>query len=90
MQVADRVRALGTPNQMGQAVHIRETGGAAALARLQGALDRTIAVNQMEFDARIGRAQRLAAWTPVVVCAGLVLVGLLTAAGLWPRYREYM
>ncbi len=90
MQVADRVRALGTPNQVAQAVHIRETEGAAALAALQGALDRTVAVNQVEFDARIGRAQRLAAWTPVVVCASLALIGLLTAAGLWPRYREYM
>ncbi len=90
MQVADRVRALRTPNQMVQAVQVRETEGAAALAGLQGALDRTIAVNQAQFDARIGRAQRLATWTPVVVCAGLALIGLLTAAGLWPRYREYM
>ncbi len=90
MQVADRVRTLGTPNQMVQAVQIRETEGAAALAGLQSALDRTVAVNQAQFDARIGRAQRLATWTPVVVCAGLALAGLLTAAGLWPRYREYM
>ncbi len=90
MQVADRVRALGMPNQMGQAVQIRETEGAAALARLQGALDRTVAVNQVQFDVRIGRAQRLATWTPVVVCTGLALIGVLTAAGLWPRYREYM
>ena len=90
MQAADRVRALGTPNQMVQAVQVRETDGAAALVALQAALDRTVAVNQAQFDARIGRAQRLATWTPVVVCAGLALAGLLTAAGLWPRYREYM
>ena len=90
MQVADRVRALGAPDQMVTAVRLRETEGAAALAALQEALDRTVAVNQAQFDARIGRAQRLAGWTPAAVCTGLALIGLLTAAGLWPRYREYM
>ncbi len=90
VHAAERVRLLGAQDQMVQAVRVRNTDGVATLAGLQGALDRTIAVNQAQFDARIGQAQRLAGSTPAVVCAGLALIGLLTAAGLWPRYREYM
>ncbi len=90
VQAANRVRSLDAPENRVRAVLARDTEAVPALAGLQSALDRTVAVNQVEFDARIGRAQRLATWTPIVVCAGLALIGLLTAAGLWPRYREYM
>ena len=87
---ADRMRALDAPDQFEAAVRVRDTEAAPALAALQEALDRTIAVNQVEFDAHVAQAGRWIGWTPPVLGAGLALAALLAAAGLWPRYREYM
>ena len=87
--VADRVRLLAAPTQVITAVQVREHEGAVALDGLMRALDQTIGVNQAEFDREISRARRLVGATPAVVCGGLVLAGLLAAAGLWQRYREY-
>lgn len=89
LRVADRVRSLPAPAQSNEAVRVREAEGAVALGGLVQALDRTIAVNQAQFDLRVGRATRQAALVPVAVCGGLVLAVLLAAAGLWQRYREY-
>ena len=89
LTVADRVRAPAAPAQAVNAVQIREHEGAAALDGLMQALDKTIRVNQVEFDREIRRARRLVGATPAIVCGGLALAGLLAAAGLWQRYREY-
>lgn len=89
LRVADLVRDRGAPGQMTEALQLRERDGAPALAGLDGALDRTIAVNQAEFDRQVGEATRLGTWVPPAVCAVLALAGLLAAAGLWQRYREY-
>ena len=87
---AGRVRGLGGAEQRLDALRVREASYLPAVAALQGALDRTIAVNQEEFDRDVAHAQRTTGWTPGVVMGTLVLIGLLAAAGLWPRYREYM
>ena len=84
-QTLDRLAA----GQVVTAVQLREREGTAAFEGLIQALDRTILVNQTEFDREISRARRLVGATPAVVCGGLVLAGLLAAAGLWQRYREY-
>ena len=67
----------------------RPGGGSFAFAALQAALDRTIAVNQSEFDrdtaAMLSEARLIA---PVTVAA-LLLAVLLSGAGLWLRLREY-
>jgi len=89
LRVADQVRDRGAPDQATQALQLREREGAAALAGLDGALDRTIAVNQAEFDRRIAQATSLAAWVPPAACAVLAVIVLLSAVGLWQRYREY-
>lgn len=87
--VADRVRLLTAPTQVITAVQLREHEGAVALDGLMRALDNDIRVNQVEFDREISRARRLVGATPTIVCGGLVLAGILAAAGLWQRYREY-
>ncbi len=84
------VRALGAPVQRLDAMRTRNDAAAPAVAALQVALDRTIAVNQDEFDRDVAAAQRLVGWTPPALLAALLLIAVLTAAGLWPRYREYM
>lgn len=89
MEAADKIRSLPSPNQLNEALQVRNAEGAPALGRLMQALDDTITVNQAQFDLRIGRAERVAGWTPAVVCGGLALAGLLAAAGLWQRHREY-
>ena len=64
-------------------------GGAAVFLALQAALDRTIAVNQAQFDLRITVALGRAWLIPIVICAALVATALLSAGGLWLRLREY-
>jgi len=64
-------------------------GGAGAFLALQAALDRTIAVNQAEFDRRVARALHTATLIPWVVGAALLAAALLSMGGLWPRLREY-
>lgn len=67
----------------------RPDGGDAAFAALQAALDRTIAINQGEFDRRVTSALATATLMPAVSCGGLTLAALLAALGLWLRLREY-
>lgn len=64
-------------------------GGAAVFETLQGALDRTIGVNQSEFDRRVGSALGTARLMPFVTVGALVLTVLLATGGLWQRLREY-
>lgn len=67
----------------------RQGGGALLFAAIQTALDRTIAVNQTEFDrgtAAILASTRLLA--PVTLAA-LALTVMLSLGGLWLRLREY-
>lgn len=64
-------------------------GGAGAFLALQATLDRTIAVNQAEFDRRVARSLDMAALIPLVACAALLAAALLSAGGLWLRLREY-
>jgi hypothetical protein len=64
-------------------------GGRAAFDAEQAALDRTIAVNQGEFDRDVTAALATAAVIPFVTCGALALAALLAVAGLWPRLREY-
>ncbi len=63
--------------------------GAQAFAALQSALDRTIAVNQSEFDRRVTSALGTARLLPQVACAALALAAALAIGGLWLRLREY-
>ena len=64
-------------------------GPADDFAKLQAALDRTIAVNQGEFDRRVTSALGTARLMPAVTSGALVLAALLAAGGLWLRLREY-
>jgi len=64
-------------------------GGAGAFLALQAALDRTIAVNQAEFDRRVARSLHTAALIPWVAGAALLAAALLSMGGLWLRLREY-
>ncbi len=63
--------------------------GARAFAALQAAIDRTIAINQSEFDRRVASALGTAHQMPWVISAALALSTLLAAGGLWLRLREY-
>ncbi len=63
--------------------------GAAGFDALQAALDRTIAVNQGEFDRRVSSALRGAALIPAVSALAMAAVALLSVGGLWLRLREY-
>lgn len=65
------------------------SGGAAAFSAIEEALDRTIAVNQGEFDRRVASASGTAAAMPVVTSLGMLVVALLSTGGLWLRLREY-
>jgi hypothetical protein len=67
----------------------RPGGGAGAFDGLRAALDRTIAVNQAAFDANAAAALRTAALVPWATAGLLALTGLLAAAGIWVRLREY-
>jgi len=67
----------------------RPDGGGGAFGALQAALDRTIAVNQAEFDRRVTSALGTAGLIPVVTSGALALVALLSIGGLWLRLREY-
>ncbi len=100
LNVSDRVRQHASPRRQAltpaeaqdrlyESLRVRRTSAAALYAHLTAALDETIAVNQREFDRAIAEAGRLAWWTPGLTCAGLALAGLLAAAGLWQRLREY-
>lgn len=64
-------------------------GGGAAFKAVEEALDRTIAINQAEFDRRVTSALRTATQMPFITCGALVLVALLSAGGVWLRLREY-
>ena len=64
-------------------------GGTAAFEALQGTLDRTVEVNQSEFDRRVGSALGTARLMPFVTVGALVLTVLLAMGGLWQRLREY-
>ena len=64
-------------------------GGAAAFLAIEEALDRTIAVNQREFDRRVTSASGTASTMPWVTSLGMVLVALLSVGGLWLRLHEY-
>lgn len=64
-------------------------GGGAAFAALQGALDRTLAVNQSEFDRRVDSALGTARLMPFVTACALLATVLLAMGGLWQRLREY-
>ncbi len=64
-------------------------GGAGAFQAVQAALDRTIAVNQVEFERRVTRALDMAALIPLVACGALAAAALLSVGGLWLRLREY-
>lgn len=87
--VMGAVQALELQGAHGDAVARWLTGGAAAFEALGAALDRTIAVNQGEFDRRVASALGTAGAMPVVACAALVLAVLLSVGGLWLRLREY-
>jgi len=63
--------------------------GSTMFAALRAALDRTIAVNQAEFDQHVSAALGTAARLPWVVVAALALVLGLSLGGLWQRLREY-
>jgi hypothetical protein len=64
-------------------------GGVGAFAAVQDAIDRTIAINQTEFDKHVAAALRTAALMPFVTCGGMALAALLAVLGLWLRLREY-
>lgn len=64
-------------------------GGGGAFAAVQSALDRTIAVNQLEFDRRVTASLATVAWMPWITTGALALTALLAVGGLWQRLREY-
>jgi hypothetical protein len=64
-------------------------GGSVAFAKVQEAIDRTIAVNQTEFDRHVAAALARAALIPFVTVGAMALAALLAVAGLWLRLREY-
>ena len=79
-------------NQPGAAaawLDARPGGGAALFAAVQSALDRTIAVNQSEFDRDTTRILSSAALIAPVSLTALVLAVALSLGGLWLRLREY-
>jgi hypothetical protein len=67
----------------------RSGGSVAAFDTLDGALDRTIAVNESEFRRRTGDAIALLGWLPWATCLTLAAALLLAGAGIWQRWREY-
>jgi hypothetical protein len=67
----------------------RPGGGAAAFAAVQAALDRTLKVNQDEFDRHVASALGNVALIPFVAGGAMALTALLAVAGLWLRLREY-
>ncbi len=67
----------------------RPGGAAPVFAAAQAALDRTIAVNQAEFDADTTAVLRSAALLAPVTLAALALTVLLSLGGVWLRLREY-
>ncbi len=64
-------------------------GGVPVFAAVQDALDRTIAVNQSEFDRDTMDILAGSARIAPVTLAALAVVVLLSAGGLWLRLREY-
>jgi hypothetical protein len=64
-------------------------GGVATFAAVQAALDRTIAVNQAEFDRDTTNMLSAAGLMAPVTLGALGLIVLLSVVGLWPRLREY-
>jgi hypothetical protein len=86
------VRSVQAQDQPGQ--HFYATvrwlsAGSSAFTRLQGALDRTIAVNQAEFDRRVTASLGTTGLIPPVTAAALALSALLAVGGVWLRLREY-
>jgi hypothetical protein len=73
------------------ALHLSKTpsGGLGAAARFDQALQLVIAINQAVFDKTVAeglnKLQGLD-WIVIAVCVGVVVT---TAAGIWPRVREY-
>jgi len=67
----------------------RPGGSVAAFDTLDGALDRTIAVNESEFRRRTGDAIALLGWLPWATSFALAAALLLAGAGIWQRWREY-
>ncbi len=67
----------------------RPGGGAAIFAAEQAALDQTIAVNQSAFERDTAAVLSSAGLLAPVTLAALVLVALLSLAGVWLRLREY-
>ncbi len=98
-RLADAVDAIGGVQAMeGRRQHTEAVarwldnkpgGGAAAFTALGDALDRTIAVNQGEFDRRVSSALGTASAMPLVAGLALGLVALLSVGGVWLRLREY-
>ena len=64
------------------------SGGAAAFATLQEAIDRTLTVNQQQFDFQVAASLRTAERVPLVTAMVLLAAGL-ALGGLWLRLREY-
>ena len=95
MHVVDVIRATQATDVRNRVLVVADwlresgTGGAAAFLATQAALDRTIAVNQTEFDRRDRSARRTAALLPYGVLGALALTAGLAAGGLWQRLREY-
>ena len=67
----------------------RPDGGASTIGDIIAALDRTIKVNQNEFDSHTSAALASMARTPWIVIVSLFAACVLAAAGLWPRLAEY-
>ena len=67
----------------------RPGGGGEAVALLVDAIDRTIAVNQTQFDRHAGAALASMATIPWLIALSLLAAPLLALGGLWPRLAEY-
>jgi hypothetical protein len=93
LQVDRDIRRLERANRHFEAVALatdhRADGGVAAFDALDTQLDRTIEVNQREFDRRTNEAVAMMGWLPWAVCGALALTVALAAAGVWQRWREY-
>ncbi len=86
------IQAQAVRDRAGAATNwLREApgGGVPVFAAEQDALDRTIAVNQSEFDRDTTEILASAALIAPATLAALALVALLSAGGLWLRLREY-
>ena len=71
------------------ATSTRPGGRVAAFSALDHEIDRTIAVNQSEFDRRSEAGAELLRQMPWATSAALAVSLLLAGAGVWQRWREY-